>query len=626
MITTAGKRVSQVTVDGRAAGEVARAMAVVSLHESLAEAERDLEGLLQLAADECADLLGGVAALFVLDVPGAALRAHSHTEPGALAFLQRVYAEAAAQAHDLVDAVLRSGTTLVLSAAELQAGLVGLDHAYREYVDREGVSGLVVVPLASRGHKIGALAVTRAGRGEEFGSDDVALLEQLGRVVSLSIANAVLLSDVGKAQRRASVLLREDELTGLLNRRGFVEVLRERLAVPSGDSALVAVLDMDGFKLVNDGFGHATGDLVLASMAARLCAALPPDTPVARIGGDEFAVLVEAEDEEEAAAIVETAVLSCTGTITVVGLSVPMTVSVGTAVPPPGGADEVLLQADLAMCRAKRRGAIVAAYDPRLDDPATRRLKEVLALRRSIARGDLVVHYQPVVPVGHGPARVEALVRRNVDGQLMPPNGWLQMADRAGLMPEVTESVVVQVVEQLARWWEAGLEVECAVNVPAPVLTPEVVTALLRRLDTAGLPRRALSVEVTEGDLVGAQAKAALTRCADAHIDVAVDDFGTGFSALSYLVDLPLRTLKIDRTFVEGIDLDVRRAAVVRAVVDVAHELGLQVIAEGVETNAEAEVVIELGADALQGYLYGRPAGAADVEPALRSRMSASRS
>jgi EAL domain-containing protein (putative c-di-GMP-specific phosphodiesterase class I) len=247
----------------------------------------------------------------------------------------------------------------------------------------------------------------------------------------------------------------------------------------------------------------------------------------------------------------------------------------------------------------------------------------VLELRQAIAGTDMVVHYQPVVPVGDGPPRVEALVRRRVGERLLPPGSWLPMADRAGLMPELTANVVQQVVEQLTVWWASGLEVECAVNVPAPVLAaPEAVGLLLRRLDQAGLPRRALSVEITEGDLVGDQAKAALSRCADAEIAVAVDDFGTGWSALSYLVDLPLCTLKLDRAFVDGVDIDPRRAAVVRAIVEVAHQLGLRVVAEGVETEAVADTVIDLGADALQGYLYGRPSGPVEVEGMLRARSA----
>ncbi|MFN2538740.1 MAG: EAL domain-containing protein, partial [Mycobacteriales bacterium] len=154
---------------------------------------------------------------------------------------------------------------------------------------------------------------------------------------------------------------------------------------------------------------------------------------------------------------------------------------------------------------------------------------------------------------------------------------------------------------------------------------PEQLRELLRLVDDAGLPRRALSVEITEGDLVGPQARAALSRCADADIGVAVDDFGSGWSSLAYLVDLPLRTLKLDRTIVDGVDVDHRRATVVRAVVDVAHDLGLRVVAEGVETQAVADVVIHLGADALQGFLYSKPAAPDDLSPFLRTGMVAAR-
>ena len=608
--------------------EVERARAVLSLHEILVDVETDLSGLLQLAVEDAARLLGDAAAVWVLDGVELEVRAFTHHDPEARALMERVTLDLTHDPRGLITSLVLGGTPRRLRGDQLEQLSSLLEPGYREYLEAHGVSGMVMVPLVSRGRQLGALAVARDVGGPEYSDDDLDFLVQLARVVALSMANSVLLDEVGEAHRRATTLSRGDELTGLLNRRGFVEVLRARLANPVANSALVAVLDMDGFKLVNDGFGHSTGDVVLASMAARLCGALPDTVPVARLGGDEFAIFVEAEDDERAAALVEAAVAACTGTIKVVGLAVPMSVSVGTAVPAQGGADEVLLHADLAMYRAKRRGSMVAAYDPRLDDPATRKLREVLSLRRSIAGGELVVHYQPVVDVDGSPSRrVEALVRRRVDGQLLPPNGWLQMADKAGLMPELTASVLEQVVDQLALWWATGLEIECAVNVPAPVLAaPEVLNALIARLDDAGLPRRALSVEVTESDLVGAQAKAALTRCAEADIAVAVDDFGTGWSALSYLVDLPLSTLKIDRAFVEGVDTHPRRAAVVRAVVDVAHELGLAVVAEGVETSAVADAIIDLGADAIQGYYYCRPGAADAVESTLRTGLVAAHS
>lgn len=610
-----------------AADDVRRAQALLALHEELGEAESDLEGLLNLAVQEVSELLGNAAGVWVLEGGNISLRAFVQDDPFKQAFMRRITEGLRHRIDGPVGTILAHREPLWLTAADLEAGWAHIEPAYREYFQRYPVEGLLIAPLHSRGRPVGVLGVGRDAGSKPFAERDQAFLVQVARVVALTLSNAVLFDELGEARRRTEALLREDDVTGLLNRRGFLEALRDRLEDQNHGSCLVAVMDVDGFKMVNDGFGSAAGDMVLSSLAARLCASLPAVTPVARVGADEFAVLIESPDDEESAAILEQAVMECSGTLAVVGLSVPLTVSVGTVVPDAEGPDEVLLQANLAMYRAKRRGAMVAAYDARLDDPATRRLRDVMALRRVISGGELVVHYQPVVPVRGGQLRLEALVRREVEGRLLPPNGWMHIAVRAGLMAELTDSVMRKVVDQLVAWRSIGLDVEVAVNVPAPVLAePAVVSALVDRLDRAGLPRRSLSVEVTEGDLVGPQAKAALKRCQEAQISVAVDDFGTGWSALSYLVDLPLQTLKIDRSFVDGCDVDIRRASVVRAVVDIAHELGLRVVAEGVETRNVADVIIDLGADAIQGYLYARPASADDLENLLRSGMMATHS
>ncbi|MCU1602683.1 MAG: diguanylate cyclase/phosphodiesterase with sensor(s), partial [Frankiales bacterium] len=540
-----------------------------------------------------------------------------------VAFARRIAGGRCRLPGSLVDRVVTRGETVSVGAQGVPALLGPIEDRYRSALADFALAGMVITPLVCRGRSLGALGVARREGSPDFEPDDVSYLQQVARVVSLTLANALLLDEAEQARHRATMLAREDQLTGLLNRRGFLDVLR---ATPLNRATLVAVMDMDGFRLVNDGFGHAAGDLVLSSMAARLCASVPQQTPVARIGGDEFALLVQGDTDEEAMDVVQAALARCTGTLQVAGLSVPITVSVGTATPASGGADAALQHADLAKARAKSGGTRLAAYDPGLDNPATQRLREVLDLRHAIVGDGLVVHYQPVVPVARGPLKVEALVRRRIGDELVAPGLWLETASRAGLMPELTASVVQQVVDQLVVWWRDGLEIECAVNVPAPVLAaPELVANLLAVVDGAGLPRRALSVEVTEGDLVGPQARDALARCAEGDIEVAVDDFGTGWSALSYLVDLPLRTLKLDRSIVERVDQDRRRASVVRAVVDVAHELGLRVVAEGVETQDVADIVIDLGADALQGYLYSRPTSPEALAPLLRSGLVASR-
>ena len=603
--------------------EVEPTRAVLAFQDLLAERlnqqATSADELLSLAMARIGPALGAAAGAWVCEGEDIRLVCFHHEDPAAAALLGVLTPRRSSH----LALVGPDGPTHV-AASDLAGLAQTLGPAFAAYYRAKGSVGLLVLPLASGAEHFGALAITRDGGQAPFASDDVDLARRLTEVLSSCLFLARLQQDARHAERVAHARMHEDELTGLLNRRGFLEALRARLGDSDGRSdsrRLVAVFDLDGFRQVNDGFGHTAGDAVLESLAARLCSSLPAGTLVARIGGDEFAVLVEADDEEGAAGVVESAVHACTGPLQVLGLSVPISVSVGTVVPS-GDAESAVQQADLALARARRRGAMVTAYDSHLDDPATRVLKQVLDLRRSIAAGELVVHYQPVVPVHGSVLRLEALVRRDVGGILQAPAGWLPMAARAGLMPEVTQSVVGQVVEQLTSWWRQGLEVECAVNIPATVLTPEVVNSLKRRLDAAGLPRRALSVEVTEGDLVGRQTRAALTRCADADIEVAVDDFGTGWSALSYLVDLPLSTVKIDRTFVDGIDGNARRAAVVRAVVDVAHELGLRVVAEGVETRAEANLVVDLGADSLQGYYFGRPTDAGSTTDLLRQGLS----
>ncbi|MDX6217034.1 MAG: diguanylate cyclase [Frankiales bacterium] len=603
--------------------EIQRARALVALHETLGASEDDLLALMREATACTSTLLGDACGLWSVGAGVVELGAFTVDGRDEPTLVRQLSGGPCGSPGSLIDRVIRLGEVARLGPEDVPELIGGVPAGVRPQFDGFGLSALLVVPLRSRGRSLGALGVAR-GRGKPpFDDNDVGYLKQIARVVALTLANAELLGEVEQARRYATLLAREDQLTGLLNRRGFLEVLRD---TPADANTLVAVVDMDGFRLVNDGFGHAAGDLVLSSFAARLCASLPPMTPVARIGADDFAILVQADDSAEAAEILANAIRECTGTLQVAGLSVPVAVSVGTAMPTKHGADQVLQHADLAMARAKQRGGVVAAYDPALDDPATHRLRDVLDLRRAIMGHGLVVHYQPVVPVGSGSLRVEALVRRRIGDALSLPADWLDTANRAGLMAELTANVVRQVVSQLVAWWAEGLEVECAVNVPAPVLSgPDLVLDLLRLVDEAGLPRRSLSLEVTEGDLVGPRARAALSRCAEADIAVAVDDFGTGWSALSYLVDLPLRTLKLDRSIVEGVDLDHRRALVVGAVVDVAHDLGLRVVAEGVETQDVADVVIDLGADALQGYLYSRPTSPTELGPLLRSGLVASR-
>ena len=597
--------------------------ALLALHEVLGDADSSLEQVLERAVDGVARLVGDAAGLWLDGPTGVRMRAFDHCDPQARAYMARVVEAVSSYDDGLISRTMTAGQSVRTDAAGVERLLPLMAPALREHYGLHRAAGMLLVPLTTRDRPIGVIGVTRDAGGQPFDDDDLTYLRQIAGVVSLAVGTAQLLEAAEDVQRRTTALAHEDELTGLLNRRGFLEVLRTGLLERPADATIVLVLDLDGFKHVNDGFGRAAGDQVLNSVARRVCDVVPSTVPVARLGGDQFALLVQEEDEETAAALVERVVQACTATVQVVGLSVPVTVSAGTAVPGEGGPDELLQRAHLAKYRAKRQlGSYVAMYDERLDAPATRRLRDVLSLRNSLRSGDLVVHYQPVVDVQGGPLRLEALARLRRADRLVPPEGFLRLADQAGLMPELTACVLDEVVAQLASWWRDGHRVECAVNVPATVLAQSgLVPGLVRRLELARLPRNALSVEVTESDLVGPGARAALTRCSEAGIAVAVDDFGTGWSSLAYLVELPLQALKIDRSFVEGVETDVRRAAVVRALVQCAHDLGLQVVAEGVETETTAQALVRLGVDALQGYRYGRPMSAQDLVPLLERRV-----
>ena len=383
------------------------------------------------------------------------------------------------------------------------------------------------------------------------------------------------------------------------------------------------MLDLDDFKAVNDSFGHATGDALLMSCAASLEAALPPGAVAARTGGDEFAVLVLGESAEVVRGQVHALGDAAPRSVRILGVEVPLKISAGLAVCAPGEAFDpasALQHADVAMYRVKRStgggGTIrLAEYDRSTDAAALRRLPDAARLRTGIAVGELVLHYQRFVATREGGREhVEALVRWSRDGELLLPGDFLPLATEIGAMPEVTEAVLDAAVAQLVLWWAAGREVTVAVNVPATALTStRFVDGVLERLRGAGLPVDALAVEVTETELVQSDAREAVLHAREAGLSVAVDDFGTGYSSLAYLVDVPFSVVKLDRALVRGLDADPVRRVLVRHCVRFCHELGLQVVAEGVEQQAERDVLTTLGVDWLQGFHLHRPAPAGEL-------------
>jgi diguanylate cyclase (GGDEF)-like protein len=445
----------------------------------------------------------------------------------------------------------------------------------------------------------------------------IAVAAALLRMI-LSVRTAEAL---GTARRQA----RTDDLTGLANRRDFVERLDRHL--PSAGLA-VAFVDLDRFKEVNDSFGHDVGDSLLRMVGERLLAALPEGVLLARLGGDEFGLIMPGRGAGEAGTIVERLLRTLREPFALPEVDLHVDASVGIAVCPDDGTDRptLLRRADVAMYAAKT-GHDGMTFATGLDDQARARLTMLEELRAGLGRGELVLHYQPKVEVG--PARsvcgVEALVRwqHPVRG-LIYPDMFLYTAESADLMRHITAEVLELACRQSRQWHDEGLPVSVAVNLSVSNLRdpefPGQVAGLLARYR---LPPEALELEVTESVLMtdADHALALLAQLREMGIRLAVDDYGTGYSSLSYLQLLPVDDLKLDRAFVSRCTTDPRSAAIVQSTVQLAHSLGMRIIAEGVEDASTLDQLHVYGCDLAQGYGIARPQDAGTTTAWLRSRQ-----
>jgi diguanylate cyclase (GGDEF)-like protein len=428
---------------------------------------------------------------------------------------------------------------------------------------------------------------------------------------------------------------RTDELTGLANRRAFNEVLERTLARRPDDRRLaLLVVDLDDFKAVNDSLGHHYGDELLRLAAPRIQQAIRAGDVVARIGGDEFAVLLADADGPLAVRIAERLRAGFRRPFTLGSRSLVIAPSVGIALVPDDGREpvELLQHADLAMYEAKATRSGHALFS-RAQHPASRmRLETTERLRRAIHGGELVVHYQPQVSLRTGTVTgVEALARwKHPEAGLVPPSGFLHQVESGGLMPLLTSVVMQQAIGQAEAWNAAGRHLTMAVNLSVTnLLDPHFPDQVVDLLDGTGLPHGTLELELTE-DLFMAdptRARTAITRLLDAGVSLVIDDYGTGFSSLGYLRDLrDIRGLKLDRSFVTKMDADPRAGAIVESTVNLAHALGMHVIAEGVETVPVRDRLADLGCELAQGFLFSVPLPAdqldLDLTHAARPRSS----
>ncbi|MEV6196721.1 bifunctional diguanylate cyclase/phosphodiesterase [Streptomyces sp. NPDC051920] len=426
-----------------------------------------------------------------------------------------------------------------------------------------------------------------------------------------SIPLIALDSTLWIARARAEEQLR-DPLTGLPNRQWLLERTWTALddAERIGARSALLLIDLDRFRSVNDTLGHLAGDRLLLQIAERLRLALPRGAEAARLGGDEFAVLLPVADSTTSATRVARNLVATLGSpLDLDGLTLVLEASAGLAVFPDHALDAegLLRRADIAMYQAKRDRTGVEVYESKRDSNTPDRLGLLGDLRRALDTGDVELHYQPKVRFDGQVAGLEALVRWvHPERGKVPPDEFIAIAESSGLMPHLTEYVLETALGQVARWRAQGLYVPVAVNVsPRDVHTPGFAGAVAARLARHGVPAGALQLEITEHVLLEDPQRAADTLAAlTGHgVKMSLDDFGTGYSSLVHLRRLPVSELKIDRSFVARLAVDAEDAEIVRCTVDLAHSLGLLVVAEGVEDDETWERLRDLGCDAVQGWL-----------------------
>ncbi|HZG03579.1 MAG TPA: bifunctional diguanylate cyclase/phosphodiesterase [Streptomyces sp.] len=433
------------------------------------------------------------------------------------------------------------------------------------------------------------------------------------------------------ARARAEEQLR-DPLTGLANRQWLLERTWSALdeADRQGARSALVLIDLDRFRSVNDTLGHLAGDRLLLQIAERLRTALPRGAEVARLGGDEFAVLLPLADSPTSAQRVARMLVSALGSpLDLDGLTLELEASAGVAVFPDhaGEAEGLLRRADVAMYQAKRDRSGVEVYEATRDGNTPDRLGLLGDLRRALDAGEVELHYQPKVSFDGSVSGLEALVRWvHPDRGKVPPDEFIAIAETSGLMPRLTDYVLETALAQVARWRSQGLTVPVAVNVsPRDVHSPGFAGSVAARLARHGVPAGALQLEITEHVLLEDPQQAADTLAAlTGHgVRMSLDDFGTGYSSLVHLRRLPVSELKIDRSFVARLAVDAEDAEIVRCTVDLAHSLGLLVVAEGVEDDETWERLRDLGCDAVQGWLVSAAMPPAEATSWLRARDGA---
>jgi PAS domain S-box-containing protein/diguanylate cyclase (GGDEF)-like protein len=445
-----------------------------------------------------------------------------------------------------------------------------------------------------------------------------------------------------EAEEKLTYLAYNDELTGLANRAGFMEKLDASIARAGtlGFAVGVINLDLDSFSLVNDSLGYSAGDELLALVAARLRALIPETSMVAREGGDQFLLLMSdlgggpaGPADMEASVLAVDAVARRVHELlkepfTVEGVDFIVTGSIGIGMFPRDASDGRTLvgQAEVAMFRSKALGPGGTVVFTKDEEDPMRRLRQVTELRRAVERQSWVLHYQPIVDLGDGHVdSVEALIRgRTENGDLISPDNFIPLAEDIGVIGDIGDWVVGDMCRQMREWNDAGLSPTVGFNLaPRQLLSAHFAENLVHTIESAGVDPRHVVIEITESATLtdAKQTRETLQTLHDAGFRIAIDDFGTGYSSLGRLKHLPIDILKIDRSFVRDAHLDRDAGIMVQTMVQLAKNLGMQPLAEGVETTEELAFLRALDCPLAQGFLFSRPVPASEITELLTRRV-----
>ncbi|MGI8792740.1 MAG: putative bifunctional diguanylate cyclase/phosphodiesterase [Acidimicrobiales bacterium] len=509
----------------------------------------------------------------------------------------------------------------------------------RNLADDLGVKDFVAARVTDAERLVGIVIIgNRVGEVSTFDADDAMLFETLAHHASIALENGHLLDRLSEEVKEREHQALHDPLTGLPNRVLLYRQLKTTIdrRAKSREPMAAMLLDLDGFKEINDTLGHHNGDLLLQDMARRLERARPTDVTVARLGGDEFAVLAPSvSTRAEAIALAERLATALEQPTLLDGLNVDLSGSIGIAMWPLDGHDAgtLLKRADVAMYRAKSARSRIAVYEETSETASPRRATILRELRAAVDGGALTVHYQPQVSTTTGALKgVEALLRwEHPTLGPVQPHEFIPVAEQGGLIGPLTFAVLDRVLGDQAALAAAGVPVGASVNLTERALhDPRLVPELLRLAEAHGAAPESITFEISETTVMTDPRRtiAVLERLKTTGARIAIDEFGTGYSSLSYLNRLRLDALKVDRSFVTTMGVDSDDARLVRSIVDLGRNLGLEVIAAGVEDDLALDRLRRMGCPTVQGYHLGRPMPLTDLLRWARSAepVSAGRS